>query len=78
MNADYRLDWMKHRVGSQQGKAIYGHRMSVVEPMFGNIGSNKGLNRFSLRSKKKVQCLWQLYCLAHNIDKLANYDQLVA
>jgi hypothetical protein len=29
--------------------------MSVVEPVFGNIGTNKRLNRFSLRGKKKVQ-----------------------
>jgi hypothetical protein len=71
-------DWMKHQVDSQQGKAIYGHRMSVVEPVFGNIGSNKRLNRFSLRSKKKVQGQWQLYCLVHNIEKLANYGQLAA
>ena len=69
---------MKHRVDSQQGKTIYGHRMSVVEPVFGNIGSNKRLNRFSLRSKKKVQGQWQLYCLVHNIEKLANYGQLAA
>jgi len=71
-------DWMKHRVDSQQGKAIYGHRMSVVEPVLGNIGSNKRLNRFSLRSKKKVQGQWQLYCLVHNIEKLANYGRLAA
>jgi hypothetical protein len=69
---------MKHRVDSQQGKAIYGHRMSVVEPVFGNIGSNKRLNRFSLRSKKKLQGQWQLYCLVYNIKKLANYGQLAA
>ena len=50
-------DWMKHRVDSPQGKEVYGHRMSVVEPVFGNIGSNKGLNRFSLRGKKKGKCL---------------------
>ncbi len=56
-------DWMKHRIDSQEGKQIYSHRMSVVEPVFGNIGSNKGLNRFSLRGKKKVQGQWQLYCL---------------
>ena len=68
-------DWMKHRVDSQQGKAIYGHRMSVVEPVFCN---NKCLSRFSLRSKKKVQGQWQLYCLVHNIEKLANYGQLAA
>ncbi|QCF24834.1 transposase [Hydrocarboniclastica marina] len=71
-------DWMKLRVDSQQGKGIYSHRMSVVEPVFGNIGTNKGLNRFSLRGKQKVQGQWQLYCLVHNIEKLANYGQLAA
>ncbi|MEX0603264.1 MAG: transposase [Marinobacter sp.] len=48
-------DWMKQRVDSRQGKEIYSHRMSVVEPVFGNIGTAKRLNRFSLRGKKKVQ-----------------------
>ena len=62
-------DWMKHRVDSDKGKLIYSHRMSVVEPVFGNIGTNKGLNRFSLRSKKKVQGQWQLFCMVHNIEK---------
>ncbi|MGQ7272820.1 transposase [Marinobacter sp. V034] len=71
-------DWMKHRVDSPQGKAIYSHRMSVVEPVFGNIGTNKKLNRFSLRGKKKVQGQWQLYCMVHNIEKLANYGQMAA
>lgn len=65
-------DWMKHRVDSDKGKQIYSHRMSVVEPVFGNIGANKRLNRFSLRGKKKVQSQWQLYCLIHNIEKLKN------
>jgi len=69
-------DWMKHRVDSPKGKEIYSHRMSVVEAVFGNIGTTKRLNRFSLRGKKKVQCQWQLYCLVHNIEKLANYGQL--
>ncbi len=69
-------DWMKRRVDSVEGKAIYSHRMSVVEPVFGNIGTNKGLNRFSLRSKAKVQGQWQLFCLVHNIEKLANYSKL--
>lgn len=69
-------DWMKHRVDSSKGKLIYSHRMSVVEPVFGNIGTNKRLNRFSLRSKKKVQGQWQLFCMVHNIEKLANYGEL--
>ena len=44
-------DWMKHRVDSPKGKLIYSHRLSVVEPVFANIGTNKRLNRFSLRGK---------------------------
>lgn len=70
-------DWMKHRVDSKYGKQIYSHRMSVVEPVFANIGTNKKLNRFSLRGKKKVEAQWQLYCMVHNIEKLANYGQLM-
>lgn len=69
-------DWMKDRVDSEHGKEIYGHRMSVVEPVFGNITANKGLKRFSLRGRKKVQGQWQLYCLVHNIEKLQNYGRL--
>ncbi|MDX5978873.1 transposase [Halomonas alkaliphila] len=52
--------------------------MSVVEPVFGNIGTTERLDRFSLRGKKKVQGQWQLYCLVHNIEKLANYGHLAA
>lgn len=71
-------DWMKHRVDSPKGKHIYSHRMSVVEPVFGNIGTSKKLNRFSLRGKVKVQSQWYLFCLIHNIEKLKNYGQLAA
>jgi len=70
-------DWMKLRVDSCKGKQIYGHRMSVVEPVFGNIGANKRLSRFSLRGKQKVQGQWQLYCLLHNIEKIANYGNML-
>ncbi len=69
-------DWMKHRVDSPRGKEIYSHHMSVVEPVFGNIGTNKGLNCFSLRGKRKVQGQWQLYCLDSDVENSANYGRL--
>jgi len=69
-------DWMKHRIDSDCGKQIYSHRMSVVEPVFGNITVNKGLDRFSLRGKIKVDAQWKLFCLIQNIEKLANYGKL--
>ena len=71
-------DWMKTKVDSPKGKQIYSHRMSVVEPVFGNLGSNKKLDRFSLRGKTKVDTQWKLYCLVQNIEKLSNYGQLAA
>jgi len=70
-------DWMKTKIDSPDGRQIYSHRMSVVEPVFGNIGTNKRLNRFSLRGKTKVQGQWQLFCLVHNIEKLANNGCLI-
>ena len=52
--------------------------MSVVEPVFGNISTNKRLNRFSVRSQKKVQCQWQLYCMVRNVEKLASYGKMAS
>lgn len=71
-------NWMKDRVDSDYGKQIYSHRMSVVEPVFGNIGTAKKLSRFSLRTKKKVQGQWQLFCMVHNIEKLMRYGEMAA
>ena len=75
-NKPTHTDWMKTRVDSDKGKRIYSHRMSVVEPVFGNLEFNKKLKRFSLRGLKKVTAQWKLFCLIHNIEKLANYGKL--
>jgi transposase len=69
-------DWMKTRIDTEAGKAIYSQRMSVVEPVFGNLTCNKRLRRFSLRGRTKVNGQWQLFCLVHNIEKLQNFGSL--
>jgi len=71
-------DWMRHRVDSAQGKLIYSHRMSVVEPVFANIGTQKRLSRFSLRGRRKVDSQWKLYAMVHNLEKIANYGALTS
>ena len=68
--------WMRQRVDSVKCNQIYAERLAVVEPVFGNIRSNKRLDRFTLRGKKKVNGQWQLYCLVHNIEKLSRYGSL--
>ena len=42
-----------------------------MEPVFANIRHHKRMSRFTLRGKTKVATQWQLYCLVHNIEKIA-------
>ena len=66
-------DKMKRRIDSPEGRNQYGRRFATVEPVFGNLRHNKRLNRFTLRGKKKVDSQWKLFCLVHNIEKLAHH-----
>ena len=69
-------DKMKRRLDSAEGRIAYGRRFATVEPVFGNLRHNKQLNRFTLRGQKKVDAQWKLYCLVHNIEKLAHYGMM--
>ncbi len=62
---------MKRRIDSPEGRRRYGQRFGTVEPVFGNLCYNKGLDRFTLRGRTKVDAQWKLFCLVHNIEKLA-------
>jgi len=64
---------MRNLIDSPEGRARYGQRFATVEPVFGNIRYNKGLNRFTLRGRSKVDAQWKLFCLVHNIEKLAHH-----
>ena len=66
-------DQMKQRIDSPEGRIQYSRRFATVEPVFGNLRHNKRLNRFTLRGRKKVDAQWKLYCLVHNIEKLAHH-----
>jgi len=41
--------------------------------VFGNLCYHKGLDRFTLRGRCKVDAQWKLDCLVHNIEKLAHH-----
>ncbi len=64
---------MKHRIDSEAGKRMITRRFATVEPVFGNLRGNKRLDRFTLRGQKKVDRQWKLYCMVHNIEKLAHH-----
>ena len=67
------IERMKRAIDSERGRQLYGGRFATVEPVFANIRHNKGLNRFTLRGQRKVDTQWKLYCLVHNIEKLAHH-----
>ena len=64
---------MIEKIESEKGRRIYPQRMAIVEPVFANIRTHKRLDRFTLRGKIKVNIQWLLYCMVHNIGKIANY-----
>lgn len=64
---------MRRRIDAPEGRAQYGQRFATVEPVFGNLCHNKGLDRFTLRGRRKVDGQWKLFCLVHNIEKLVHH-----
>jgi transposase len=66
---------MKRIFDEPESRSIYSKRMGTVEPVFGNIRSTLGLDRFTLRSKKKVNIQWLLFCMVHNIGKIQRYSE---
>lgn len=64
---------MKEALDSERGRRLYGQRIGIVEPVFANLRHNKRLARFTLRGKAKVDTQWKLFCMVHNIEKLANH-----
>lgn len=67
---------MKQRIDSKDGRQRYGQRFATVEPVFANLRHNKRLDRFTLRGREKVETQWKLYCMVHNIEKLAHFGNL--
>jgi len=64
---------MKLKIDSELGKEMITRRFAAVEPVFGNLHGNKRLHGFTLRGKTKVDGQWKLYCMMHNIEKLAKH-----
>jgi transposase len=64
---------MKAKLRTARGRAVYGLRKGVVEPVFGQIKAGRGFRRFSLRGLEKIRSEWRLVCLTHNLLKIWRY-----
>ena len=70
------IDAMKAKIDSEDGKRIYARRLGIVEPVFSNICVQKRMNRFTLRTKLKVDVQWRLFALVHNIGKIHTFGAI--
>jgi transposase len=61
---------MQDKLRSASGRALYAARKHIVEPVFGQIKSARGIRKFLLRGLEKVSAEWQLICLTHNLLKI--------
>lgn len=56
------------------GKQLYLKRQGTVEPVFGQIKSNRGGNRFQRRGRSAVRSEWRLLTATHNVLKLHRHQ----
>ena len=61
---------MARKLRTKKGRAHYGRRKVIVEPVFGQIKEATGFRRFSLRGLPKVTAEWHLVCAVHDLRKL--------
>jgi len=66
-------DEMREKIDTVEGRTMYSKRLGIVEPVFANIRTHKRLDHFTLAGKEKVNIQWLLYCMVHNVGKLAAF-----
>jgi transposase len=67
--ADNLSEKMKGKIDNPAYREIYSRRMQIIEPVYADITYCKGMDRFTMRTRKKAGIQWKLYCIVHNIGK---------
>lgn len=73
-----RYDFTRRVLATDAGKALYLKRQGSVEPVFGQIKSNRGADRFLRRGRSAVKSEWRLLTLTHNLLKLHRHQLATA
>src|SRR5215216_3538346 len=67
-------DFTRRVLATDAGKDLYLKRQGTIEPIFGQIKSNRGANRFLRRGRSAVRSEWQLLTATHNLLKLHQHQ----
>jgi transposase len=63
-------DFVRRVLATDSGQQLYLRRQGLVEPVFGQVKSNRGANRFLRRGRSAVRSEWRLLTATHNLLKL--------
>ena len=63
-------DFTRRVLATDWGKELYLRRQGTVEPVFGQVKSNRGAGRFLRRGRSAVRSEWRLLTATHNLLKL--------
>ncbi len=62
---------MRQKLRSPAGRALYGKRKALVEPVLGSLKEQRGMRRFRLRGLKQVALEFTLAAISFNLTRLA-------
>jgi len=71
-------DHVRRILATDRGAELYLKRQGMVEPVFGQIKSNRGARRFSRRGRSAVRSEWRLLAATHNLLKLHQHRLQIA
>ncbi|UGS34954.1 IS1182 family transposase ISPlba1 [Capillimicrobium parvum] len=71
-------DFTRRVLATDFGKQLYLRRQGIVEPVFGQIKSNRGARQFSRRGRSAVRSEWRLLTATHNLLKLHQHHLAAA
>jgi transposase len=65
-----RRERMDRKLLTKRGRRLYKQRSQIIEPVFGQTKSCRGINRFMRRGLASCQAEWKVICGTHNLLKL--------
>jgi transposase len=65
-----RRERMDRKLLTKRGRRLYRQRSQIIEPVFGQTKTCRGIDRFQRRGLANCQSEWKVICGAHNLLKL--------
>ena len=69
---------MREALDTDEGRALYKKRKSMIEPVFGQIKHNRRIDRFTRRGLAACRAEWRLVMATHNLLKLYTHQAQAA